>query len=104
MRVKQGKMWICLSNRALQQLDKFKEEINEAVLFIKPGEYELTKQMKISLRVDNHTPTICFIKPGYNPMTLNLSDMEWSKVVSAIPSKREGDDAHNMGKRPRDNG
>ena len=101
LRIKQGNMWICLSNKALKELNTVKKAINEDVLFLKPGEYELTQQKKISIGLDNHTPTISFIKISCMPMTLTISDTKWSKVISAIPTKRGGEEA-NIGQKTTD--
>ena len=86
MRLKKGKLWICVSSKALLILAEIKEEINAAVLSKTALVCELTKELKLMVE-PSHPLVITFKRSN---ITVKISQDEWAELMYIIPEKSSG--------------
>ena len=84
MRLKKGKLWICLSSKALGVLADIKDEFNEAVLSKTPVQYKLSQDISLTVDVYKSPVVIAFNK---STIRMNISTEEWTELMPLIPEK-----------------
>ena len=70
MRLKKGKLWICLSSKALGVLADIKDEFNEAVLSKTPVQYKLSQDISLTVDVYKSPVVVAFKK---STIRMNIS-------------------------------
>ena len=81
MRVKKGKLWVCLSSHVLSTLANLQDDIHEAVKSKTPVYYQLSQGISLFTEPQTDESTVTFKKSS---IKVNLTSEEWVQLMDAV--------------------